>query len=104
MSIVDIISPEALPVDRRVTTKIARSAIVYWSGRRWFDFSGSSRLASLSTSVPALRHLLAECAQAQPGFESFDNAKFDAAWRAFVERGPGDVLSVYNAFWAGFAP
>lgn len=104
MSIEDIIYPEKLPVDRRTATWLARRAIMYWSGRGWFDFSGSSRLSALSPNVPALRHLLAKCAQAQPGFESFDVDKFDAAWSGLVERGPGNVLSVYNAFWAGFAP
>lgn len=104
MSIEDIVYPEELPVDRRNTTWLARRAIVYWSGRSWFDFSGASRLSSLSPSVPALRHLLAECAQAQSGFESFDEVKFSATWRALVERGPGNVLSAYSAFWAGFVP
>ncbi len=104
MSVDDVIYPEELPVDRRMTTWLARRAIVDWSGRGWFAFSGLSRLTTLSPNVAALRHLLVECAEAQPGFESFNVDKFDSAWNALVMRGPSNVLSVYSAFWAGFIP
>lgn len=104
MSVDEVIYPGELPVDRRMTTWLARRAIMYWSGRGWFDFSGSSRLTALSPNVSALRHLLVECTDAQPGFESFNVDKFDSAWRALVIRGPGNVLSVYSALWAGFVP